>query len=322
MQDLYEVLGVQRGAPVEDIKRSYRRLVRECHPDLNPSRSAERRFKAVSQAYSVLSDPDQRALYDEFGSEALQPGFDAVAARHWKRTQQERRNPHQGDFGDMSAFSDIFSSIFDDPPEDPASGSASNGVHTDDLGFGSGRKQPTEAQDEHVEATLNPLISFTGGSTTVSVVRANGRTESLRIRVQAGVRSGDTVQIPGGGGSSVPWGPPSDLVVTLNIPDHPLLRRKGDDLEMDVPVTLLEAVQGGVITVPTPTGLAQVNLPPNCAGAKLRLRNRGVQRASGPGHLILHLRPQLPDRIDAEIIDACRSIERAYSGDIRDALRL
>jgi len=111
-------------------------------------------------------------------------------------------------------------------------------------------------------------------------------------------------------------------VVQLDGPEHPPIRRKGDDREMEVPITLLEAVQGGPVTVPTPTGPKRVNLPPNCAGARLRLRGRGVQRPDRPGHLILHLRPELPEQVDPSVVEACRVIERAYRGDLRDRIRL
>jgi molecular chaperone DnaJ len=173
-----------------------------------------------------------------------------------------------------------------------------------------------------ITVEVDPLVTFTGGLTTVSVPRPGGRLDTIRVRIKAGAKAGDTIKLPGYGPPPPAGGLPGDLELELRVPEHPVLRRSGDDLEMDVPVTLLEAVQGGPITVPTPTGMKRVNLPPNCAGARLRLRGRGVQRADRPGHLILHLRPVLPENIDTAVVDACRQIEQAYRGDVRERIRL
>ncbi len=306
MSDLYQVLGVGRHAGHEDIKRSYRRVVRECHPDLNPTYDAEVRFKRVSIAYAVLSDPKQRALYDEFGEESLQPGFDPMLVRRQSARPQSRAS--QSPFGDMSAFEQVMGSIFSGSAgeEEPAPAPA---------------READRGQDETLYAQVPALLTFVGGTTTVPVTRPGGRVDSVRIRIKPGVQSGDTVRLSGHG-ASVSYGVPGDLTVVLDVQEHALIRRTGDDLEMDVPITLLEAVQGGPINVPTPLGPARVNLPANCAGAKLRLRGRGVQRAGTPGHLILHLRPVLPDRIDGDVMEACRAIERAYAGDPRDRIRI
>lgn len=303
MRDPYEVLGLDRNAGAEDIKRSYRRLVREYHPDLNATPAAEVRFKEVTAAYSVLNDAQQRALYDEFGPASLEQGFDPGAARTW-RSGEGPGHGAASPFGDLSAFADIFSEAFEaDPPPRPRGGSSSQ------------EPRPAGRTQRHT-VQIDPMLSFTGGSTTVTIHRLDGRAESLRIRVQAGAKTGDIVTVSGWGGRG------SDLQVELDIPEHPHLRRSGDDLEMDVPVTLLEAVQGGPITVPTPTGMARVQLPSRCAGQKLRLRGRGVQKADRPGNLVLVLRLVLPDDLDATVVEACRAIERAYQGDLRDRIRL
>lgn len=322
MRDPYEVLGLERGAGAEDVKRSYRRLVREYHPDLNTNPVAELRFKEVTAAYGVLGDPHQRALYDEFGAEALEQGFDPGMARAWRSTEG-RTGPTSSPFGDLSAFHDVLSSAFESeppPPPPPPRGRPvppeSHGRGAESHGRGAWSDPPPRREAQRHVAAIDPMLSFTGGSATITVNRPDGRAESLRVRVPAGAKTGDVVTVNGFSGRG------GDLQVELEIPDHPLLRRTGDDLEMDLPVTLLEAVQGGAITVPTPTGMARVQLPPRCAGQKLRLRGRGVQRPDRPGNLVLVLRLTLPDDMDAMVIEACRAIERAYHGDLRDRLRL
>jgi DnaJ-class molecular chaperone len=297
MQDPYAVLGVDRRAGLEDIKRAYRRIVRECHPDLNPSPGADRRFHEVTEAFNIVGDAKARALFDEFGAASLEPGFDP--AYHQRAWRTEPAAPQSSPFGDMSAFADAMSGLFDDVPTNPPPRPRA------------GPERPAERQRAHID----PMLSFTGGMATVSVQRHDGRVDSVRVRVPPGARTGDVVVVPGFAG------PRTELTLEFEIPEHPLLRRTGDDLEMDLPITLLEAIQGGPVTVPTPGGLARVQLPPSCAGQKLRLKGRGVQRAERPGNLVLILRLVMPDVIDATVIEACRAIERAYTGDPRDRIR-
>jgi DnaJ-class molecular chaperone len=164
------------------------------------------------------------------------------------------------------------------------------------------------------------MVAFTGGLTTIEVVRPDGRTDGVRVHVPGGASSGDVLRVPGMGLGH--GGPPVDLLIEIDVPEHPLLRRNGRDLELELPVTLLEAVEGGIVHVPTPTGPARVNLPAGAAGQKLRLRGRGVQHPEGPGNLVLLVRVVLPNRVDAAMLEAFRALERYYDGDIRDALKL
>jgi len=298
MRDPYDVLGVDRLSGQEDIKRAYRKLVRECHPDMNPSPGAERRFKEVTAAFGIVSDPRQRALYDEHGPAGLEPGFDPRYAANARA--RSAPPPTHSPFGDMSAFAEVMGSLFDDVPDDPPPSPRAN----------------TRAEPVRVRGAVDAMVTYTGGTTTVHVVMPSGRTEALRVRIQAGAKAGDVIPLPSG----IP-GVRGDLSLELEVTEHPLVRRSGDDLEMDVPITLLEALQGGPVTVPTPVGMARVQLPPVCAGQKLRLRGKGVQRADRPGNLVLTLRIALPEVVDATVVEACRAIERAYVGDVRDRIR-
>lgn len=181
MSDLYDELGVHRQAGADDIKRGYRRAVRECHPDLNPSPAAAHRFRRVSRAYNVLSDPRQRTLYDEFGEESLQPGFDPDLARR----QANPSPPSASPFGDMSAFQDVMGSIFNGDYD-----------HVQDA------PEPETPAEERATASVPAMVSFVGGITTISVRRAGGRVEPVRIRIKPGARTGDEVVLRGQGSRS------------------------------------------------------------------------------------------------------------------------
>jgi molecular chaperone DnaJ len=391
--DLYAVLGVGRFCGTEDIKKAWRKIARECHPDLHPAPAAAARFKEASAAHAVLVDPKQRALYDEFGADALLPGFDPIATRMNARSDGGTTAAGSSPFGDMSAFAAMFSgdwgeepaapppspdrphttrvqggrarpapepdahappwadmfSRIPDPPRrdapgptpgtganawgrrpDPAPTTPPSSGRTYDPTTGAWRdrsaspastppsREPTAAQ--RVKGTVPAMVAFTGGIATVEVVRPDGRTDGVRVHVPGGAVTGDVLRVPGMGLGH--GGPPVDLLVEIDVSDHPLLRRNGRDLEMDLPVTLLEAVEGGVIVVPTPTGPARVNLPAGAAGQKLRLRGRGVQHAEGPGNLVLHVRVALPARVDATVLEAFRALDRYYDADVRDALKL
>jgi molecular chaperone DnaJ len=390
--DLYAVLGVGRFCGTDDIKKAWRKIARECHPDLHPSPAAAARFKEASTAHAVLADPKQRALYDEFGADVLLPGFDPIAARMNARTEGGTTPAGSSPFGDMSAFAAMFSGQWDEepaatppPPDRPHAtrvqggrgrSSAEPDAHAPpwadmfskipdpprreaaphggvaggapwgrrpEPAAGSGRTYdpttgawkdraggPTAAAGsatsrepnvpQRVKGTVPPLVAFTGGLTTIEVVRPDGRTDGVRVHVPGGASTGDVLRVPGMGLGH--GGPPVDLLIEVEVPDHPLLRRNGRDLEMDLPVTLLEAVEGGIVNVPTPTGPARVNLPAGAAGQRLRLRGRGVQHADGPGNLVLLVRVVLPGRVDATVLEAFRALDRYYDADVRDSLKL
>lgn len=363
MPDLYTVLGVPKNAQLEQIKRSYRRLVRECHPDINPSPSAHEQFRAVSTAYSVLSDPEQRKLYDEFGDKMLEPGFDPAFARPWNYRAPKRSEDHNpSPYGDMSGFQDLMSSIL-------------NGGDDEEDG-GSYRQQNAEPKDVSVAASISADIARMGGLTEISYSLPDGRQKTIRVRVRAGTRNGDVLRVPGQGISQ--YGPPGDLLVTLNIqggaarggypngsshhgyqhhsprngrpsggpryeppggfggphrrtaserypgapgrgaahapPESP---RSEPDMELVVPITIMEAIQGGIIFVPTPVGTKRINLPPNCAGKKVRLKVQSQTSMTAPVIILMTLQVVLPAELDAKTYEAMRTIERAYEPDVR-----
>lgn len=296
MRDPYTVLGVDRSADADAIRKAYRRLAKEWHPDVNKEAGAEDRFKEINAAYEVLGDEEKRRLFDEFGDQSTRAGFDPGHARAWR-----------GRSG--------------------GAGFDAGGVDVDDLLgsiFGAGfERGPRRGADQQLELTVDFLSAVRGVERTVHLRRPDGSTEALRVPIPAGAKDGGKVRMRGHGLPPRGGGPCGDLLVVLRILEHPLLHREGDDLTMEVPITVLEAMRGATIPVPTPTGDVKVVVPPGVqSGTRLRVKGRGVQKKDGPGDLYLVLRPQVPRTDDAEVLGAAERIEAAYAGDVRSGLKL
>src|SRR5262245_720907 len=255
-RDLYEVLGVARDADPETLRKSYRKLARRHHPDVNPGdKAAEERFKEISEAYDVLSDPVKRRNYDEFGESALQGGFDAEQARRAREAFGARfggePGPGSGGFefrsGEPFEFGDL-----------------------DDLlgrfGFGGrggarargGRAAGMRGTDLEATLELDFLEAAKGGEKRLSLQLAGEdgrlRTENLTVRIPPGVADGGRIRLRGKGGPGFGGGAAGDLWATVRVRPHAVLRREGRDVSVDVPVTVAEAVRGAKIEVPTLDG--------------------------------------------------------------------
>jgi len=292
LPNLYEVLGVPRSADADTIKKAYKKLARTYHPDVNQDPAAETKFKEINAAYDVLGDEKKRANYDQFGDAngAAAGGFPGGFSGGFP-----------GGFGGHGVdMSDILGSMFGG-------------------GFSSG---PQRGRDVQVRTRIDPMTTFVGGETIIAFQRADGRA-SVRVPVPAGTKDGQKVRVRGEGSPPPHGGPCGDLFVQLEVGEHPLLRRDGDDLEMDVPLTILEALRGTQLTVPTPTGNVRVTVKGGVrSGQRLRIRGKGVQRKGQPGDLFLVLRPQVPETTDPAMLAAAEALESAYGGDVRAGLQL
>jgi DnaJ-class molecular chaperone len=305
----YTVLGVERTADNDAIRKAYRKLAKKYHPDVNKDPKAEAKFKEINAAYEAIGEPEKRALYDEFGEQALRTGFDAAEARRWKQAQESRaaRGGAGGvDFGEGVDMEDLLGSLF----------GAGLG------GFDRAGARPRRGVDQQVELGIDFMTTVLGAEQEMSLRHGDGAVETLKIRIPAGAKDGGRLKLKGHGLPPRGGGPAGDLNVILKVAPHPLLRRVDDDLEMDVPVTVEEAMFGSQITVPTPTGDVKVTVPPGLtSSSRLRLKGKGIQRKP-PGDLFLVLRPTLPPDGGPEVREAAAVLSKAYPADVRADLKL
>ena len=296
-KDLYAILGVARTASADEIKKAYRKLARKHHPDVNPNDpQAEERFKEISAANDVLSDPARRARYDEFGMAGLQEGFDPEHARSYQRwSQGARRSPFQHDFISEIDLEDLLRGHF---------------------GGGGAARGPQPGRDAEAEVKIEFLDAVNGGEV---MLHFQGR-DPLRVRVPPGADEGTRVRLAGQGEPGRASGPRGDLYVTLHVREHPFFRREGDDLHLDLPVTLSELVLGAQVSVPTPTGPVQMKIAPHSPnGRRMRLREKGaLRRGGGRGDLYVNLSARLPSAESAEsrkrLEEIAKQMEELYAG--------
>jgi curved DNA-binding protein len=318
-RDLYEILGVPRTATTEEIKKTYRRLARQYHPDVNPgNKAAEEKFKEVTAAFEVLSDDKRRKLYDEFGADALRTGFDEKKAQEYRRWKSQGA-PAGGmpfDFGDFATvnvgdygafdFGSIFGDLF---------GGAGRGRG------GRARRGPFPSPGASAQATVEVSLrdAVLGAERDL---RVDGRT--LRVKIPPGVGDGAQIRLAGQGGPGANGGPPGDLFLEVKLREHPHVRRDGKDLYLDLPVTVPEAVHGAEVRLPTFEGPVSLRVPEGAkAGMKLRLRGKGLPDVKGGprGDLYAVVQLVLPPESDA-LRKAVRPLEPLYEDDPRAGISL
>jgi len=274
--DPYRVLGVNPSASEQEIKKAYRKLARELHPDQNPNNpQAEARFKEVTAAFDILGDADRRALFDEFGPDGLREGFNAEAARQWKRQGFGGGGGGYGDFSGFGGdFNDIFSSLF---------------------GGGGGRgfqqaRRRAPAKGAHIE--LSASIPF---ETAIHGGALNLKQYGVEVKIPKNVPQGSKLKLAGKGRQGP--GGPGDMKVELKIELPEGFELEGEhDLTYALPLSLSEVMLGAQVTVPLPEG-GELNLtiPANLkAHKRLRVRERGVPTKGGRGHLYVLPYVELP----------------------------
>jgi curved DNA-binding protein len=316
-RDFYKILGVSREASPQELKKAYRQLAKELHPDRNPDdKEAEERFKDVSAAYSVVSDAEKRKLYDEFGEMGLRDGFDPEA--------YQAATQGVGGFGGFD-FGDIFGG--------GARGDGQPGhfeFNLEDLlrgGGGPGRgayvRAPHRGADIQSEVTIEFRDAVLGCMRELSLRSAEGE-RTLKVRIPAGVRNDGKIRLRGQGGLGAYGGPAGDLVLKVKVRKHPHFSMRGKQLHVTVPVTPLEAYAGAKVTVPTPEGSVQLAIPAGSqSGSKLRLRGKGIQhKGKAKGDLIAHLEIVVPEGHSEEVEEALKTVQEAFEKDPREGLQL
>ena len=271
-RNYYEVLGVPRTAKEEDIRKEYRKLARNYHPDVNPGdKTAEEKFKEINEAYQVLSDADKRKKYDELGPN-WRAGSDFTPPPGWESA--DRGNYR--DFGDIfgngasqNGFSDFFENLF---------GRRSAG------GGGGGARFTRKGETIEAEIGLTLEEAHHGVIRTITLQdRDPSRTKSLEVTIPAGVHNGSVIRLAGQGEPGSNGGAPGDLLLRVRMEPHPLFRVvEGDDLELDLPVAPWEAALGAKASVPTLDGAVEMTISAETQGGqKLRLRGQGMNRRTG-----------------------------------------
>ena len=383
-EDYYKILGVKKDASQDEIKKAYRKLARKWHPDINPgNKEAEQKFKNISAAYDCLGNAEKRKLYDEFGEDSLNSGFDAEKAREYKKwgaydqgTGQSSTGGWSGqDFGRYQSYEDLFGDLFSS-----RSGSSS--------GYDFRNSMASRGRDMEHEMTIDLISSLKGFETELSMQKmkpcqscsgsgidpkstmttcstcggsgrlnvANGpmnftkecpqchghgstgkqcsqcsgqgqlfATERIRVTIPKGVKEGSKVRVTGKGEPGFNGGESGDLYLHIHIKPHETLRRENDDLFLEVPVTVNEAISGGTIPLPTIDGIVNLKIPKGSqSGQSLRLKGKGAVnlKTGARGDMMVKLSVKVPKADNEELVSAAKKMEEYYKEDVRKNLKL
>lgn len=310
-KDYYQILGVARSATDKEIKANYRKLARQFHPDANPgSKTAEEKFKEITEAYEVLKDPEKRRRYDMLGG-------------NWKAgadfTPPPGFNNFNFDFGNLggfagktgSPFSDFFDVLFGQTFGTGAAGGGPAGT--------GGVKKPQQKFDQEAEIELTIEELARGTARNIQVTRPGQAARTLQVKIPAGVRPGSKVRVPGEGPQNPQGGTSGDLFLRVKVKPHPFLTIEGDNLISELQITAPLAVLGGEATVNTLDGAVHINVPPlSQSGRMLRLRERGLPKLkqSVRGDHLVRLKVVLPTSVTPEekaLYEQLLAIEKSKS---------
>ena len=374
--DFYKILGVSKDTSEEKIKKAYRKLARKWHPDINPgNKEAEKKFKEISEAYDCIGNKEKKALYDEFGADGLQAGFDPEKARQhsqWGGFRQGEQRANNEGFGRHQSYEDVFGDIF-------GSGTGSSGFRS---------QTPLKGRDLQHDMTIDLVSALRGFETELSMQKpkacracsgsgndpnstlstcaycgGSGRlevaegpmhftkpcphcqghgqtgkpctscggkgqvmgTEKIRVVIPKGVKEGSKVRIAGKGEPGPDGGQSGDLYLIVHLKPHPHLKRTDDNLYMDVPVTVREAIAGGSIDIPTVDGIVKLKVPSGSqTGKVLRLKGKGATnlKTKTRGNLMVKLVVKVPQTEDPDILAAIQKMDGMYKEDVRSAIRI
>lgn len=267
-KDYYKIMGLERSASQDDIKRSYRKLARKYHPDVSKEADAETRFKEVGEAYEVLKDPEKRAAYDHLGAN-YKSGQDFHPPPNWDSGFEFRGGGFTD--ADKAGFSDFFEELF---------GHQGQGAQA---AYGS--QFNARGQDHHAKVAVDLEDAFQGATRSISLqspqLDAQGqihlRNRTLNVKIPKGVKEGQLIRLAGQGNPGMGQGNKGDLYLEIHFNPHPVYRAQGHDLYMQLPISPWEAALGAAVKAPTPAGKIDLKIPAGSnSGNKLRLKGRGI----------------------------------------------
>ena len=283
--DPYAALGLTKTATADEIKKAYRRIAKESHPDLNPDDpAAEAKFKAASAAYDLLKDAETRAKFDRGEIDAS--GAARQERQYYRDYAEAPSNPYRsgGRFSDFGEEVDIFAEML----RGRARGAGAEG------GFAA------RGADRHYSLAVPFLDAANGAATRITLVEG----ASVEVRIPAGAEDGTTLRLRGKGEPGFGEGPPGDALITLAVRAHPVFRREGDDILVTLPITIDEAVLGAKVEAPTIAGPVNLTVPKGASsGQTLRLRGRGIKGQGAPGDQRVELRIVLPPEVDPALAE-------------------
>jgi DnaJ-class molecular chaperone len=280
MKDPYETLGVSKTAPADEIRKAYRKLAKKLHPDLNPGdKKAEDQFKEVSAANDLLSDPEKRRRYDAGEIDASGAETAPPHARYYRDYATEGGHPYggQGAYGDFAQADDLIAELMRRAAEQA-------------------RRRP--GADLHYELPIDFLDAVNGASKTIVLPQGG----TLNVTIPAGVEDGQTLRLRAKGAPSQGEGPPGDALVQIVVRPHRYFTREGDDILLDLPISVKEAALGAEVRAPTTTGSVMLKIPKRSStGDMLRLRGKGVKTRHGAGDELVRLKVVMPKEAEPEL---------------------
>ncbi len=301
-RDPYKVLGLSKGASTAEIKKAYRNLAKKHHPDTNKGDDeSARKFSEVSSAHDLLIDEERRGRFDRGEIDAdgnpTHQGFNPFGgggqgAGPFRRWSTQGGDPGPGGFNPEDIFSDIFGN----------------------MGPGAGARQARTGPDVSYTLKVTFVEAAKGGPKRVSM--PNGKT--LDVTIPAGVVDGQQIRLRGQGGAGPAGAPSGDALISIAVASHPLFERTGEDIKLELPITLYEAVLGAGVRVPTLDGSVQIKVPPNSSSGKiLRLKGKGIAAKERSGDLLVTLRVMLPEEADDEMKTFAEEMKTSRSYSVR-----
>jgi DnaJ-class molecular chaperone len=303
-EDLYSVLGVAKTASAADITKAYRKLAKKLHPDLNPGdKAAEEKFKKITAAYGIVGDEEKRKRYD--AGEIDASGQETPQHRYYREYaggSEGARYRSSAGYEDIGAFSDLFGDLFGER------GGARSG----------GRRFSMRGPDAQYRLEVDFLDAVNGTKTRITLPEGG----TLDVTIPPGVTDGQVLRLKGKGGPGMGEGEPGDALIEIGVKPHPVFKREGNDILVEVPITFDEAVLGGKVEVPTIGGRVSVTVPPGAnSGQTLRLKGRGIKRAGAAGDQLVKLSVIMPERIDDELRSFAEKWREGHRYDPRGKLK-